>query len=279
MPAPNVERKSPGDHLMAEEVNRIVEAIRSLGKISGTHGVRVLQNALGVNLSAQPATTFGKEPALSTFAVNKGYQNLKLHAPCQYDGHYTYDEDDVIAHRILRVRQINEGYLGGGRFCVCAEPIHNGQPGRVWVAGVCPVLVVRGNEIEEGEDHHYADAQDGLQYLKTRKIGGVDLLWEDPAADEDEPHLALIRLGQAAEIVLDVGPVNPSEVKYNGSDCGDITEVFRRNHAEDAFGIDLRTGGGVPNLKPFTDGNHDGKIAMQWNDGEGMFCPTKILWG
>jgi len=101
------------------------------------------------------------------------------------------DNEDEFKNRLALRGVVPDQAEHVGRFVILAEPLADGEIGRAFAHGVCPVKI----NVED-EAHAYADIEDAqTQYLKSGTSGAAQILWAESGTGE---VWAVVRLGAAS---------------------------------------------------------------------------------
>lgn len=185
-----------GEKLTADQVNRINDTMQKFERMTGASGARVSNTPGGISVSAPKSSKTFSEPATIALALNDGDQDLPSYSPCGISGH-VFSGEDAEFQRVLKVRLPEED--DEGVFAITAEPIKQGDVGRVYVIGACLVRMV--NAGDPGE-LRFAEIEPEADYLVAATTGGAQILWEDDYEDDDV-HLALVRFPRGGDGVQD----------------------------------------------------------------------------
>ncbi len=119
--------------------------------------------------------------------------------------------DTKVANRLQKNGSANP-FEHVGRFVILAEPLADGEIGRAFAHGVCPVKI----NVED-ESHTFADIEDAqTHYLKSGTSGAAQILWAESGTGE---VWAIVRLG-----VPSVGTHENPKVLGGSGETADIEE-------------------------------------------------------
>lgn len=196
-----IPRKQRGDVVDHADINRIVDRVNSLSRITGSNGVTVRVTDNGVTISGERGQRLSREPARLASVVNTGSSDIKAFAPAGIDGSFYESEPDSTTTRLIEVSTPEPRHAG--RFVIAAEPIAQGYTGFAWIGGVCVARLVRWFDsrtpIAGFPLMERADILSGQDYLLAHPCGAVDVLWEASADADGEDiageaeHFAVVR--------------------------------------------------------------------------------------
>ncbi|MCK4625175.1 MAG: hypothetical protein KAV00_07690 [Phycisphaerae bacterium] len=138
------------------------------------------------------------------------------------------DNEDEFKNRIALRGVVPAEDEHVGRFVILAEPLADGEIGRAFAHGVCPVKV----NVED-EAHAYADIEDAqAQYLKSGTSGAAQILWAESGTGE---VWAVVRLG-----VPSIGTHENPKVLAGSGETADTEEWDVDNQETGYDGVEFK---------------------------------------